>query len=451
MDFNNMTCLVAGSGISGIGAAKLLLKKGAAVIVYDGNEKLNREDILQKFGGDPQTEVVLGELPQAVINCVDLMVLSPGIAIDAPFVNRVRKQGVPIWGEVELAYVCGAGRVAAITGTNGKTTTTALTGEIFKAYYDSTFVVGNIGISYTSVALDMTEQSVTAAEISSFQLESIHTFHPVVSAILNITPDHLNRHYTMENYTAVKLSVTKNQTPDDYCVLNYEDERLRAAASDIRAQICYFSSRRRLENGAYYEDGVMYYAENGIPERILAVNEMNLVGMHNVENVLAAVLITRHMGVPMEVIRQVIHTFRAVEHRIEYVATKNGVMYYNDSKGTNTDASIQAVKAMSRPTYLIAGGYDKGSDYDDWIATFGTTIKKLVLLGATRDKIAAAARKQGFTEIVMTDSLQDAVAFCAKEAKDGEAVLLSPACASWDMFKSYEERGKLFKEYVNAL
>ena len=446
-----MTCLVAGSGISGIGAAKLLLKKGAAVIVYDGNEKLNREDILQKFGGDPQTEVVLGELPQAVINCVDLMVLSPGIAIDAPFVNRVRKQGVPIWGEVELAYVCGAGRVAAITGTNGKTTTTALTGEIFKAYYDSTFVVGNIGISYTSVALDMTEQSVTAAEISSFQLESIHTFHPVVSAILNITPDHLNRHYTMENYTAVKLSVTKNQTPDDYCVLNYEDERLRAAASDIRAQICYFSSRRRLENGAYYEDGVMYYAENGIPERILAVDEMNLVGMHNVENVLAAVLITRHMGVPMEVIRQVIHTFRAVEHRIEYVATKNGVMYYNDSKGTNTDASIQAVKAMSRPTYLIAGGYDKGSDYDDWIATFGTTIKKLVLLGATKDKIAAAARKQGFTEIVMTDSLQDAVAFCAKEAKDGEAVLLSPACASWDMFKSYEERGKLFKEYVNAL
>ncbi len=446
-----MTCLVAGSGISGIGAAKLLLKKGAAVIVYDSNEKLNREDILQKLGEDPQTEVVLGELPQAVINCADLMVLSPGIAIDAPFVNRVREQGVPIWGEVELAYVCGAGRVAAITGTNGKTTTTALTGEIFKAYYDSTFVVGNIGISYTSVALDMTEQSVTAAEISSFQLESIHTFHPVVSAILNITPDHLNRHYTMENYTAVKLSVTKNQTPDDYCVLNYEDERLRAAASGIRAQICYFSSRRRLENGAYYEDGVLYYAENGIPERILAVDEMNLVGMHNVENVLAAVLITRHMGVPMEVIRQVIHTFRAVEHRIEYVATKNGVMYYNDSKGTNTDASIQAVKAMSRPTYLIAGGYDKGSDYDDWIATFGTTIKKLVLLGATKDKIAAAARKQGFTEIVMTDSLQDAVAFCAKEAKDGEAVLLSPACASWDMFKSYEERGKLFKEYVNAL
>jgi UDP-N-acetylmuramoylalanine--D-glutamate ligase len=451
MDFSKMTCLVAGTGISGIGAAKLLGKKGAAVILYDGNDKLSKEEIAAKLGNDVTAEIVLGQLPEAVIEQSDIMVLSPGIAIDAPFVNAVRDAGVPIWGEVELAYVCGAGQVAAITGTNGKTTTTALVGEIFKNYFDSAFVVGNIGTAYTSVADQMKENSVTAAEISSFQLETIRTFHPKVSAVLNITPDHLNRHYTMENYTNVKVSVSKNQTKDDVCVLNYEDSRLREAAAGIPARVVYFSSKQPVENGAYYKDGSMYFTDGTNTEEILKVNEMNLVGMHNVENVMAAALITYYMGVPMEVIRQTIRTFKAVEHRIEYVAEKNGVLYYNDSKGTNTDASIQAVKAMSRPTYLIAGGYDKGSEYDDWIATFGTTIKKLVLLGATKDKIAKAAKEQGFTEYVFVDSLEEAVAYCSKEAVPGEAVLLSPACASWDMFKSYEQRGTLFKEYVNAL
>lgn len=451
MDFRNMTCLVAGSGISGIGAAKLLAKKGAAVIVYDSNDKLTKEAVAEKLGSEVQAEIVLGILPETVIERADIMVLSPGIAIDAPFVNQVRDAGVPIWGEVELAYVCGAGRVAAITGTNGKTTTTALVGEIFKNYYESAFVVGNIGIPYTSVAMDMKAESVTVAEISSFQLETIRTFHPTVSAVLNITPDHLNRHYTMENYTAVKMSIAKNQTADDVCVLNYEDDRLREAAANVNAKVCYFSSRQRVENGAYYEAGAMFYTDGNTTEEILKVSDMNLVGMHNVENVMAAVLVALHMGVPMEIIRNTVRTFKAVEHRIEYVATKNNVLYYNDSKGTNTDASIQAVKAMSCPTYLIAGGYDKGSEYDDWIAAFGKTVKQLVLLGATKNKIADTAKAHGFTNIVMVDSLEAAVQHCAKEALPGEAVLLSPACASWDMFKSYEERGNLFKNYVNAL
>jgi UDP-N-acetylmuramoylalanine--D-glutamate ligase len=292
---------------------------------------------------------------------------------------------------------------------------------------------------------------VTVAEISSFQLESIVDFHPVVTAVLNITPDHLNRHYTMENYTNVKMSITKNQKPDEVCVLNYEDEILRNEASKVKNKVVYFSSKRELDEGAFLRGEDIIYRENGTDTLVCNYNDMNLVGIHNVENVMAAVIISVKVGVPMDVIRETVKNFKAVEHRIEYVRTLDDVKYYNDSKGTNVDASIKAIEAMTNPTILIAGGYDKGSEYDEWFDAFNGKIKKLVLMGATKEKIAKTADAKGYKDYIFVKDLKEAVEECKKAAAPGDAVLLSPACASWDMFKSYEQRGDLFKEYVNAL
>ncbi len=441
--------LVAGTGISGIGAANLLLEKNEDVTLYDGNEKVNREDVLTKLA--KPCEIVLGELTDEDLREVDICVLSPGIPVDAPFINNIREKGILIWGEIELAYRYGKGRVVGITGTNGKTTTTALTGEIMKNYYKSVFVVGNIGIPYTTVACDTNEDTVTVAEISSFQLETIEKFHPVVTAVLNITPDHLNRHYTMENYTNVKMSITKNQTEDEPCVLNYEDEILRNEALKLKNKVIFFSSKSDLKEGVCLNGDDIVYREEDDEVKICKVDEMKLVGIHNVENVMAAVAIAISMSVPVAIIRETIKNFNPVEHRIEYVTTKNEVIYYNDSKGTNTDASTKAIEAMTKPTVLIAGGYDKGSEYDEWIESFGGRIKNLVLLGATKDKIAETAKRHGYENFVFVETLEEAVKESAKLAQPGEVVLLSPACASWDMFKSYEERGKLFKKYVNEL
>ena len=446
----NKKYLVAGSGISGIGAAKLLAKAGADVTIYDGNDKLKIEDIKAKLCND-SIRIILGELTEEIIRSTDIIIISPGIPIDAPFVNEARKNGVIIWGEIELAYRLGKGRVIGITGTNGKTTTTALTGEIMKNYFESAFIVGNIGIPYTDIAMDTKENSVTVAEISSFQLESIDEFHPVITAVLNITPDHLNRHYSMENYTNVKMSIAKNQTKDEICVLNYEDSILREEAAKFKNKVVFFSSRTALENGVCLDGENIVYRKDGKETLICDSHAMKLVGIHNIENVMAAVAISVNMNVPIEIIRDTIRDFNAVEHRIEYVTTKDGVVYYNDSKGTNTDASIKAIEAMSKPTILIAGGYDKGSEYDDWFAAFNGKIKKLLLLGATKEKIARTADKHNYRDYLFVDSLEEAVNTAAEFAKSGEVVLLSPACASWDMFKSYEERGKLFKEYVNNL
>lgn len=443
--------LVAGSGISGIGAVKLLSKHDVDITLYDGNAALNEADIREKLIGINDVKIVLGELTAQVIAQTDIMILSPGIPVDAPFVNQVREQGIPIWGEVELAYRFGKGRVIGITGTNGKTTTTALVGEIMKRRFDSVYVVGNIGTSYTSMVDRFDEETVAVAEISSFQLETIDTFHPVVTAVLNITPDHLNRHYTMENYTNVKMSITKNQTADEICVLNYEDPILKEEAKKLKNKVLFFSSKQTLEYGIYIQNEKIVYAENGTVTPVCGVHDMKLVGIHNVENVMAAIGMALTMQVPIDVIREAIAEFNAVEHRIEYVTTKQGVIYYNDSKGTNTDASIKAIEAMTRPTVLIAGGYDKGSEFDEWFDAFDGRVKHLLLMGATREKIAKTAIAHRFDNYTFVESLEEAVKTAAAITKDGDAVLLSPACASWDMFKSYEERGTLFKNYVNAL
>lgn len=447
---NNQKVLVFGSGISGIGATRLLEQVGREVILYDGNASLDAEKIKKQIGEQTKTEVILGDLQEDVMKTLDLVVMSPGVPTDLPIVNKMRDMGIPIWGEIELAFTYGKGDVLAITGTNGKTTTTALLGEIMKNYKESVYVVGNIGNPYTEVALDMSEESVAVAEVSSFQLETIHEFRPCVSAILNITPDHLNRHHTMEAYIEAKEDVAKNQTKDDTCVLNYEDEVLKKFGENVNAEVLYFSSRRKLDKGIYLENGNIVYKDE--EETVVChVEELQLLGTHNYENVMAATAMAIAYGVPMDVIRKTIKAFAGVAHRIEFVCEKNGVAYYNDSKGTNPDAAIKAVEAMNRKTLLIGGGYDKDSEYEEWIQSFDGKVKHLVLLGQTREKIAETAKKLGFENIIMVDSLEEAVATCAKMAEPGEAVLLSPACASWGMFKNYEERGDKFKEFVNAL
>ena len=392
----------------------------------------------------------MGEFPEELLGKLDLVIISPGVPTDLPIVHRMREADIPVVGEIELAYELGKGEVLAITGTNGKTTTTALLGEIMKAVYDSAFVVGNIGIPYTNVVDETRDDSVIVAEMSSFQLESIVDFRPRVSAILNITPDHRNRHHTMEAYIQAKKNVAINQTAEDTCVLNYEDEVLREFGETLQTKVLYFSSKRKLDKGIYLDDGNIIYRN---PDECLVCNvkELKLLGVHNYENVMAAVAMAAAYGVPMDSIRKTIKEFAGVEHRIEFVAEKNGVAYYNDSKGTNPDAAIRGIQAMNRPTYLIGGGYDKQSEYKEWIESFDGKVKKLLLIGQTREKIAKEAEECGFTDIMLLDTFEDAVLTAAKLAEPGEAVLLSPACASWGMFKNYEERGDKFKEIVNSL
>ena len=451
IDLTGKTVLVFGTGISGIGAAKCLEEMHAYPILYDGNEKLDVEEIRQRGQLQDTTKICLGTFPDDLKHTIDLFVISPGISFEHPFAQEFKKRGVPLWSEVELAYQLDKGDLIAITGTNGKTTTTTLTGEIMRAYNEETIVVGNIGKSYTREVKKTTDTSVTVAEISSFQLETIQDFHPKISAILNITPDHLDRHHTYENYIAEKEKVSLNQTEADYIVLNYEDEETRRFGEQTKAQVIYFSSAHVLQDGVYLKEDVIYRAVNGKSERLLSIQETKLLGIHSYENIMAAIAITAAYGVPMEQILSVVKEFRAVEHRIEFVASKKGVDYYNDSKGTNVDAAIKGIKAMIRPTYLIGGGYDKKASYDDWILSFDGKVRELVLMGQTREAIAECAHANKFHSIYFAESMEDAVEHCAKEAKMGDAVLLSPACASWGMFKNYEERGRIFKDLVNRL
>ena len=449
-DLQGKKVLVVGTGISGVAAANLLYEQGAQIVLLESNTKLTPQEIAARFDGKTEYDLILGDLPEKAMDSLDLAVLSPGVPTDLPFVEAMQERGIPIWGEIELAYRCAKGKLIAITGTNGKTTTTALTGAIMREFYKSVFVVGNIGTPYTELATSTTDKSVTVAEVSSFQLETIHKFRPDVSAILNITPDHLNRHHTMECYIETKGRVAQNQTKDQVCVLNYEDEHLRRLAESIPADVFWFSSKQPLQRGIFLEgEDIIYQDKERI--RVCSIHDMKLLGVHNYENVMAAVAIAVHAGVPMDCIRHAVAEFEAVEHRIEYVREVDGVKYYNDSKGTNPDAAIKAVEAMVRPTIVIGGGYDKQSSYEEWIASFGDKVKCLVLLGATADKIEKTARAAGLENILRAGSLEEAVTLSAKQAEPGDAVLLSPACASWDMFKSYEQRGTLFKEYVNKL
>ncbi|RKM62993.1 UDP-N-acetylmuramoyl-L-alanine--D-glutamate ligase [Butyrivibrio sp. XB500-5] len=452
-DIIDKKVLVIGSGLSGVGSVNLLNKVGAKPVVLEENKSLSEEDIRLKLHEEDRdkTEIIVGEISDAVLDELVLVVPSPAVPLDSPTVLRIKEKNIPIWSEIELAYNFAKGKVVAITGTNGKTTTTTLVGDIMKAHFGKVYVVGNIGVSYAESSLLMDDSSVTVGEISSFQLEAVDNFHANVSAILNVTPDHLNRHHTMECYAAMKENITNNQTKDDTCVLNYDNEYTRDFGKRCPAKVVFFSTKEKLSDGLFLDGDEIYMSTAGNAVSVMNIHDMNLVGLCNVENVMAAIAMSLAMGVPMSTVLEVIRNFKAVEHRIEFVATKRGVDYYNDSKGTNPDAAIQGIKAMSKPTILIGGGYDKGSEYDEWIENFGDKVKLLVLIGQTKEKIAECAKKHGFNDFVFKDTFEEALEFCTQSANEGDAVLLSPACASWDMFPNYETRGKKFKEYVCKL
>ncbi|MCR5094210.1 MAG: UDP-N-acetylmuramoyl-L-alanine--D-glutamate ligase [Lachnospiraceae bacterium] len=457
-DIKGKRVLVIGSGLSGVGAVHLLRQVGAVPVLLDENDKLTEGEIRARLEEEDRGDTQILQMKLADIDpdglSLSAVVPSPGVPLDTPGVQRIKAAKIPVWSEIELAYRFSHGKLAAITGTNGKTTTTTLVGDIVRAAFgeNRTHVVGNIGYSYAQAALSTKEDSVTVAEISSFQLEAVEAFHAQVSAILNLTPDHLNRHHTMEEYARCKENVTLNQSPEEVCVLNYDNPGTREFGEKrCRPRVLWFSSHEKLAEGLYLDGENIVKAHGGDRTVLMNVHDMHLVGRCNAENVMAAIGIALSLDIPLDTILKVVREFRAVEHRIEYVATKGGVDYYNDSKATNPDAAIQGIEAMEKPTILIGGGYDKGSTYDEWIEAFHGKVKKLVLIGETREKIAGCAREHQFTDYCLADSWDDALNICRQEAKPGDAVLLSPACASWDMFPNYEVRGRMFKDFVNSL
>ncbi|WP_036608709.1 UDP-N-acetylmuramoyl-L-alanine--D-glutamate ligase [Oribacterium sp. P6A1] len=445
--------LVLGTGKSGICAARQILSLGGHVVLYDSNKELDKLKVLKNFNKKDKITVIVGDLGMSDLIQVDLAVISPGIPLDKPFVKLIQAANIPIWGEIELAYQSSKGKLAAVTGTNGKTTTVSLIGEILKTTYDDTHVCGNIGNPYTADALDTRDDSATILEVSSFQLETVMDFHPHVSCITNITPDHLDRHKTMKNYAKAKETIAVNQTEEDFVVLNYDDPELKkfGKRKTLKPKVIWFSSSHVLKDGFYYTEPEIHYVHDGEDEVLLNVHDTNLLGAHNYENIMCAIAVCMNMDVPMENIIKAIKKFKPVEHRIEFVRERNGVRYYNDSKGTNPDAAIKALLAMPGPTILIGGGYDKKIPFDEWCKLFKGRVKYLVLIGQTRNLIADCAKKYGFTNVMFAEDMDEAVKDCAAYADAGDYVLLSPACASWGMFPNYEERGRIFKECVMAL
>lgn len=449
MEYNGKKALVCGMARSGIAAAKLLNRLGARVTLQDMKK---REEISADVLALEGEGIVLytGANPDEIACAQDLIVLSPGIPCDLPFIAAAEAAGIAVISEVELAYSLTPCPITAITGTNGKTTTTTLTGEIMKTAYSKTAVVGNIGVPYSEEVEGLTEKDWVVAEISSFQMEKAKEFHPHISAVLNITPDHLNRHKTMDVYIAMKERVFAKQTAEDFCILNHGDEACRKMADKTAAKVFFFDSSERLAEGIYLDGDAIEVRWGAINETLIHVDELQILGVHNYENVMAAAAMAICAGISLDAIRKVLKEFAGVAHRIEYVATVDGVDYYNDSKGTNVDASIRAVLAMKKPIVLIGGGYDKGSSFDEWTKLFPGRVKHLVLIGVTAPKVRASAEKFGFTAISDCETFAEAVDLCREKAEDGDCVLLSPACASWGMFDNYEQRGDMFKEQVRG-
>ncbi len=450
MDFINKKVLVCGMAKSGITAAKLLHELGAVVTVTDIKPLEAFKGALSQLE-QLNIKFALGGSPDTLVKEQDLLVISPGVPIDVPFLNLARSLGIPIWGEVELAYSLSKAPVYAITGTNGKTTTTALTGQIFFSHNKETKVVGNIGVPFCSKVQETPEEGCFVVEISSFQLESIVSFKPKVAAVLNITPDHINRHYTLENYIAMKERIFENQDETDYLVLNYDCGYCRDMAKRAKARVIFFSVQSLLIEGVYVKGEKIVANINGTTEEIINVNELQILGEHNVENALAAVAISICGGVPVEIIRQELRAFKGVEHRIEYVTTINDVDFYNDSKATNVDAALKALYAMKRPIVLIAGGRDKDLDFAPLIKLAKEKVRHIVLIGEAANKIEDVCKAYGFDSYERANSLRSAVELALAKSEQGECVLLAPACASFDMFDSYEQRGNMFKAFVHEL
>ncbi|MCR8745355.1 UDP-N-acetylmuramoyl-L-alanine--D-glutamate ligase [Romboutsia lituseburensis] len=451
MNLKNKKVLLVGLAKTGISTIKHLDKLGANIIVNDIKDKEKLSEILKELEHLSSVEYILGYHPENVDD-IDLVVVSPGVPLDLHFILKLKDNNIKIIGEVELAYTLSNNPTfIGITGTNGKTTTTSLVGEIFKKSQTDTYIVGNIGNPVIDTVGVADEKSVLVTELSSFQLESIDTFKPKVSAILNFTEDHLNRHHTMENYIEAKARIFMNQNSDDFCILNYDDEKVRLLSEKVKAKKIFFSRKKQLEEGIYLDKDNNIVID--IDEKIVLLNkeELSLPGNHNLENCMAAIGITYACNVNIEVIKDVLKTFAAVEHRQEFVKSLNGVMFVNDSKGTNPDSTIKAIQSYKNNIILIAGGMDKQSSFDELLEVAENNVRALVLLGETAPKIEKCAKEKGFKEIYIVKDMKEAVNTSYKLANKNEVVLLSPACASWDMYKSFEVRGNDFKENVHNL
>ena len=434
--------LVAGMGRSGKAAVDALLSVGADVYAYDSHteEELGYtpdEKVTKYFGIEPE------------LDGIDMVIVSPGIPMDNSLIKEALDRGIEVIGELELAYILSAGSFIGITGTNGKTTTTTLVGEIFKRKYEHTYVVGNIGVAVVSKALRAEEDAWMITETSSFQLETAKTFRPVVSAILNLTPDHLNRHGTMEEYGRCKANIFRNQDVNDYAVANYDDKASYDLFKDCRAEVIPFSRREVLDKGAFLKDGNLVVID-GEEKVICAADELKIIGDHNIENALAAIAICYWAGIDTDTIRAGLIAFGGVEHRIEYVDEIDGVKYYNDSKGTNTDATIIALRALKENILLLAGGDAKKQDFTPLAEELEGRVKHVLLYGRDAGDIKRALDEKGFTDYSIYGDLKEATEAARDMAEAGDQVLLSPACASWDYYKNFEVRGEHFKEIVRG-
>ena len=451
MEFNKKRILVVGLGKSGVGAVSQLLLEGSLISVYDKKTKDELDKELLKKLEENNITMFLAEEPKKMEE-FDLLIVSPGVPLDIPFIARAKELGIGIIGELELGYQFCKGKFVAITGTNGKTTTTTLIGEIFKNSGRDTYVVGNIGTPVINNAIGSNKDSWFITETSSFQLETISEFHPVVSVLLNITPDHMDRHKSIEGYGEAKARIFENQGSEDFFIVNFDDKIAYAYSESCNAKVVPFSRKEKLEFGCFVEgEKIVIKDEKGLSIDICKTKDIIIPGLHNLENTLAAAAASYFAGIESKYIEETIKTFQGVEHRLKLVREYKNVRYVNDSKGTNPDASIKAIEAIDGGIILIAGGYDKGSTYETFIGSFNGKVKKLILLGKTAPKIKKTAEDMGFKEILLGKDMDECVQIAYKYAEPGDTVLLSPACASWDMYKCFEDRGDHFKDCVNSL
>jgi UDP-N-acetylmuramoylalanine--D-glutamate ligase len=446
MDLHNKRVLVVGLGKSGVASALFLKAHGARVTVSDSKPPDELQEAIPTLL-DAGITVETGGHGERTFQGQDLIVVSPGVPVDAPPLVQARALGEKVIGEIELAAEFFPGKIVAITGSNGKTTTTTLAGEILAAGGLVTVVGGNIGTPAISLVERATADTTAVLEVSSFQLETIQTFRPRIAVVLNVTPDHLDRHRTFAAYTDAKARIFENQRADDFAVLNADDPTCVEMAARTKAGVFWFNRKKEVTQGAYVHDGQILFRDPKGQREIMLLSEIPLKGAHNVENVLAAVCVGALSGVDPAKIRKAVASFKAVEHRLEYVATIRGVEYYNDSKATNVDATIKALESFPANIHLILGGKDKGSDYSVLNDLIRQRVKRVYTIGAAAAKIESQIK----AEIVHAQTLENAIKRAAESAQPGDIVLLAPACASFDQFRSYEHRGKVFKETVKAL
>ena len=448
MELSGKNVLVFGAGVSGFSAATTLLGQKALVTLADGKQRgeLKHAEGLDELVG--KVELALGRQDEALLDGQDLLILSPGISINHALPQAALRRQIPVWGEVELAGRLCKAPIAAVTGTNGKTTTTTLLGEMMKMKYGEVVIGGNIGVGLAQEVSQVSSRGYVVAEISSFQLETVCAFQPHIAVILNLTPDHIDRHGSFAGYGAVKEQIFANQQPQDYLVLNQDDENVKAMANRCRSQVFFFSRCAELESGAFVSDGSICLRWQGKTAVVCRVDEMKLFGGHNVENALAACAAAYLAGVEPQQMAKVLREFSGVEHRIEPVATLDGVRWFNDSKATNPESSIKALEAFSGQVILIAGGRDKNTDLCEFASLIKAKVDLLILIGEAAERFETAARSAGVDKIVRSASLAEAVETARQLAKPPQVVLLSPACASYDMFDNYEQRGEIFKQLV---